>query len=132
MVKITIKGRPIPYVRMTQKGKYVRKNAQRYLSYKNIIGYIAKKKIKDPSDKIININVVVYLNGKSTPLGKDGDADNYLKAACDGLNKIAYIDDRQVWEAHVKKIPCKKGEERMEIMIKEIDEVGESIWTNIG
>lgn len=120
VIKITIPGRPVPYVRMTRNGKFVKKNAQRYLTYKNTIGYIAKSQIKAPSDKIIHINVLVYLNGKTTPMGKDGDADNYLKAACDGLNKIAYIDDRQVWEAHVKKVPCDKKNERMEIMISEV------------
>jgi len=94
VIKIIIPGRPIPYVRMTQRGMYIKKNAQRYLDYKDTIGYIARSKIKAPSDKIIHISVLVYLNGKTTPMGKDGDADNYLKAACDGLNKIAYIDDR--------------------------------------
>ncbi len=114
-VKIVIPGRPVPYVRMTQRGKFVKSRAKKYLEYKNSIGWIAKTKIKTPTSASICITVKVYINGN-----KQGDADNYLKTAMDGLNKIAYIDDIQVIKASVEKIPCDKKEERMEIVIKEV------------
>jgi Holliday junction resolvase RusA-like endonuclease len=120
-MRIVIPGRPIPYVRMTQRGKYVKKNAQRYLAYKDIVGYTAKTSNIHVSDKKIKISVFIYLNGKKTPMGMDGDSDNYLKTACDSLNGIAYIDDRQITEAHVWKYPCQKDEERMEIFIGEVE-----------
>lgn len=38
-----------------------------------------------------DVRLEVWLGGKLP-----GDADNYLKAICDGLNRIAYADDRQI------------------------------------
>jgi len=32
-----------------------------------------------------------------------GDLDNYLKATLDGLNKVAYVDDRNIVELHSMK-----------------------------
>ncbi len=114
-LNIVVPGRPVPYVRMTQRGKYVKSRAKKYLEYKNSISWIAKTKIKTPISASIFISVKVFINGK-----KQGDADNYLKTAMDGLNKIAYIDDIQVIKATVEKIPCEKKDERMEIRIKEV------------
>lgn len=119
-MKITIPGRPIPAARMTGRSKWVNSTAKRYLAYKIEIGQWARGKIKTPSDKKISVEVTVYLHGKTTEMGKDGDVDNYLKSALDGLNKIAFIDDRQVVSATVEKIPCEVGKERMEIVLEEI------------
>ena len=41
------------------------------------------------------------LDVESTPLR--GDVDNYAKSILDGLNNVAYVDDRQVRELKVKK-----------------------------
>lgn len=122
MFKITIPGRPIPYVRMTQKGKYVKENAQRYLSYKDKVGYHTIAKFKGPiSSENMAIGVRVYLYGKSTPMGMDGDIDNYIKTAMDSLNGIVYEDDRQVIKAYGEKQPCEsENEQRMEIEIERV------------
>jgi Holliday junction resolvase RusA-like endonuclease len=114
---ITIPGRPIPAVRMTQKSKWNSDSAKRYLEYKNFIGIIAKRNFKTPTSEKVNVMVNVYLSGKKTPMGQDGDVDNYLKAALDGLNKIAWLDDRQVQAALVSKLSCDEVEQRMEILI---------------
>lgn len=119
-MRIVIPGRPVPAVRMTGRGKFVKPNAQRYLNYKIEIGLMARTQIKTPSENKLIVAVTVYLWGKKTPMGMDGDIDNYLKSALDGLNKIAWLDDRQVVEATVGKIPCEKNDERMEITLTEI------------
>ena len=113
---ITIPGRPIPAVRMTQKTKW-NKASKRYLSYKDAIGIIALQHYKTPTCENVSVKVRVYLSGKTTPMGNDGDADNYAKSALDGLNKIAFDDDRQVMELMVCKEPCKELEQRMEIWV---------------
>lgn len=41
-------------------------------------------------------------SGKYFPTQKD--CDNIAKAVCDGLNKTAYKDDRQIIDLHVKKL----------------------------
>lgn len=113
---ITIPGRPIPAIRMTQRSKWS-KPAKRYLSYKDMIGTIAQQSFPSPTSEKVSVLVTVYLSGKKTPMGNDGDVDNYLKSALDGCNKIAYIDDRQVIWATVSKRSCHEQDQRMEIEI---------------
>jgi len=113
---IVIPGRPIPAVRMTQRTLW-KKSAKRYLAYKDMIGTIAQQHCREPSIENVSARVTVYLSGVTTPMGNDGDIDNYLKSALDGLNKIAYVDDRQVTWATVTKKPCSKEDQRMEIEI---------------
>ena len=119
-MRFEIPGRPIPAVRMTGRGKYVKKNAQRYLGYKELIGYITASKFKAPMTGHVDIRVIVYLYGKTSIMGMDGDVDNYLKSAMDGLAGIAYLNDRQVIDGSAKKRPVKhKKDERMVIEIQE-------------
>lgn len=35
--------------------------------------------------------------------GKKSDCDNVFKGTCDALNKLAYADDKQVWEGQFKR-----------------------------
>lgn len=120
-VEITAKGRPVPYVRMTQRGKYVKKNAQKYMDYKSTVAWTYKANKGTKLEGNIEIDVTVYLHGKTTPMGMDGDVDNYIKTAMDSLNKIAYEDDRQVVKAIGEKKPCKSpNEQRMEIKLREV------------
>lgn len=46
-----------------------------------------------------------------------GDVDNYVKAASDALNKVAYQDDKQI--KHIHGHLFYDADERMEIQIKE-------------
>lgn len=115
---ITIPGRPVPAVRMTQKDKW-KASAKKYLAYKDAIGIISKQYCKYPTSSSIAVIVKAYLKGKTTLMGMDGDVDNYLKSALDGMNKIVFVDDRQVVEALVLKLPCQhEFEQRMEIEIR--------------
>lgn len=118
-MKIVIPSRPVPAVRMTKRGKYVKEYAQRYLNYKTAIGMYARIVCKEPTEKHVIAEVNIYLYG-AHGLGKDGDVDNYLKSALDGLNGIVWLDDRQVVKATVEKILCSKGRERMEIEVREV------------
>lgn len=121
MIKLVIPGRPVPYVRMTQRGKYVKENAKRYLTYKDAIKYIAMSQIKGEIEtENVKVIVRVYLHGKKAPMGNDGDIDNYIKSAMDSLNGIAYKDDRQVVKVYGEKQPCRADEERMEIEIERV------------
>lgn len=115
MIKFTIPGRPVPAVRMTQKGKFRKDNdaAHKYLAYKDAVGWEAKKAgVKQMEGKIV-IDIKIYLCG-----GHHGDWDNYAKSICDGLNGIAYEDDRQIIDGRVRKIiGVTKVEERAEVEI---------------
>lgn len=112
-----IPGRPVPAVRMTQKSKFKDPAAQKYLAYKDLVGWTAKTKFKNPFKG--NIAVTVFINLKK---GQAGDIDNYVKSILDGCNKIAWRDDRQVVEIHAYKF--KKdydAQEFAEVMITEME-----------
>lgn len=53
-----------------------------------------------------------------TPCDKGGDADNIIKSILDGLNGIAYIDDKQVCEIHFEKVYADRHSCQVEINLK--------------
>ncbi|MFZ4452068.1 RusA family crossover junction endodeoxyribonuclease [Salibacterium aidingense] len=112
-IYLSIPGRPVPAVRMTRRGVHVKKSAQRYLSYKSMVGWIAKQQKVKPIDGPVEIDITVHLCG-----GNQGDIDNYAKSITDGLNTIAYEDDKQIHSMHLHKRQCSKEEERAEVKIQ--------------
>lgn len=93
---------PMGAVRMTQGGKYVKDNAQRYLQYKTLIALEARKHFKEPMEGPIEVKVVFFVKppkkmpkGRTEPTVKP-DIDNMIKGIFDALNKIAWKDDAQV------------------------------------
>lgn len=118
MVRLIIPGRPVPAVRMTQRSKWVNKQAIRYLDYKKQIGWIAKKAKIKQIQGAVEVYSVAYLYGKREP-----DGDNLAKAFLDSLNGIAWVDDRQVRKLTIEKRKAPtKADERAEITIQEIEE----------
>lgn len=116
-MKLIIPGRPVPAVRMTQRSKYVNKQAQRYLSYKEQIGWAARAAKVKRLDGDVEVTAIAYLYGKREP-----DADNLAKAFLDALNGIAWGDDRQVRKLTIEKVKVATAkEERAEITIWEVD-----------
>ena len=116
MIKFTIHGRPVPAVRMTQRSMYKNPQAQRYLEYKNSVGWSAKKAGARITKQQVAINIYVYLCG-----GQIGDWDNYAKSICDGLNGVAWLDDKQVVQGFVRRFMCNtKEEQRVEVTILEV------------
>lgn len=113
-IKLTIPGRPIPAVRMTQKSKFKSHQAQRYLNYKNQIAWIAKNNMRNRIfEGPVSTEILLYLSG-----GNQGDCDNYAKSLTDALNKIVYKDDRQIVRLLVEKRECGPADERAEIIVR--------------
>ena len=116
MVKITIPGRAVPAVRMTQRGKFVKSRAQKYLAYRDQVALCARAAGVEPLRGNIAIKIKVYLHG-----GIHGDWDNYAKAICDGLTGIAYKDDKQIIKGEVYKVlHTPKSEQKTEVWLSEI------------
>jgi len=114
LYRLVIPGRPVPAVRMTQRGKFVSRAAQRYLAYKNQVAWFAKQARIRPVEGPVEVEGVVYIHG-----GREGDVDNYCKTLLDALNGIAWVDDRQVRRATVEKRKVDTAkEERAEIIIR--------------
>lgn len=97
-----IKINPMGAVRMTQRGKFVKGNAQRYLQYKTLIGLEARKHFNKPIEGPIEVRVVFFVKPpKKMPKGRTEptvtpDIDNMIKGVFDALNKVAWNDDAQV------------------------------------
>jgi Holliday junction resolvase RusA-like endonuclease len=113
-MKLIIQGRPVPAVRMTQRSKYKSIQAKRYLDYKELIGWEAKAAGCRPNDKKYYVAITVFIS----PKGHDMDVDNLAKSYLDGLNKIAWNDDRQVVSLRIDKYY--HADEKAEILITEV------------
>jgi Holliday junction resolvase RusA-like endonuclease len=97
-------------VRMTQRSKWKDEHAQKYLSYKDAIGFAAKQHIKEPLNKPISVKLAFYYpmpkkwsKSKKDDANDQGimpvvkpDIDNCIKGVFDALNKIAWTDDNLV------------------------------------
>jgi Holliday junction resolvase RusA-like endonuclease len=113
MIKFTVAGRPVPAVRMTQRSKFVNPQAQRYLAYKELVGLKANQCFAEPLQGDVGIKVDYYLFG-----GRLIDLDNLIKGTCDSLNKIAWMDDKQVVKINGARFTAlTKNNEHVEITI---------------
>jgi len=97
--RFIIPGRPVPAARMTNKSKFVRPEALRYLAYKEKVGWFAKKSGVEKIDADVEVECRFYLNGGHIP-----DIDNLLKAVLDGLNGVAWDNDRKVRKVKAERI----------------------------
>ena len=95
-IQFTILGRPIPAARMTRRGKWIKRQALKYLTFKEQVGWEARKYFKEPWQGPIGIELYFYLKVNRSR----GDGDNYMKAILDGMNGVVYLDDSQVVEGH--------------------------------
>jgi len=95
-ISFVIPGRPIPAARMTRKGKWVSRAAQKYLAYKDFAGWEARRHFEEPWKGPVGIELKFYLKVNRSR----GDGDNIFKAILDSFNKVVYEDDRQVAEGH--------------------------------
>jgi crossover junction endodeoxyribonuclease RusA len=102
--RFEVEGRPVPAVRMTQRGKHTpnhpkRKQMDAYLAFKDAIGWAAKAAGVEVIDGPVIINVQVYIRDR---MKRRWDISNVLKAVEDGLNGVAYHDDKQVTSATIR------------------------------
>jgi len=109
-ISFTVPGRPVPAARMTRRGKWVKRNAARYLAYKQHVGWVARQHFPEPWEGLVGIKVIAYWWG-----GRPGDLDNILKAVQDGLNGVAYYDDTQVVRIEAER--CRGKPEKTEVTI---------------
>lgn len=105
----TVPGRPIPAERMTQRSKFSDR-AQRYLKYKALVGWRAKQAHIQMTNGPVTVAMLFYFSNNRLP-----DVDNLVKAILDGLNKVAWKDDRQVARIEAERIM--DTVERAEIVI---------------
>ncbi len=114
MVFFTIPGRPVPKQRprMGKKGNiYTPKKCR---EYESAVGWTARKVFKNPYDGPVSLQVRIYLAEAG------GDLDNYVKSIQDGLNGIAWRDDRQITRLKASKTIRPGKTERAEVVIQRL------------
>lgn len=60
------------------------------------------------------------------------DLSNLVKSLEDGLNKIAWDDDRQVKALLAWKVPCEKGQEKTEVVILDLKQFQKIVAGTLG
>ncbi|UJF36583.1 RusA family crossover junction endodeoxyribonuclease [Paenibacillus hexagrammi] len=59
--------------------------------------------------------IYVYVKGKN-----HADLDNYVKSILDGMNRVAYLDDKQIKDIHAYlRFVTDKADERVEVTMNE-------------
>ncbi|MGN7243268.1 RusA family crossover junction endodeoxyribonuclease [Bacillus paralicheniformis] len=118
MITLNIPVEPMGAVRMTGRGKFVNKNAQRYLAYKDFIKLHAQKQMKgelfESGALHVDLTFVMPIpkswskkkqrESIGTLHTKKPDIDNLVKGAFDALNKVAWKDDNQVSQVTARKL----------------------------
>ena len=104
----------VPYVRMTQRGKYVKRDAQRYLASQEALALQLKNFMQNngfnmiPKGNPIRVTMTYYA---PTNPGHGADLDNQLKAILDACKGIVFEDDRWVDSINIQRIFNKSGSE---------------------
>lgn len=90
MVTFTVPGRPVlkQRPRVGKNGKIYTPKKSR--DYEEQVAWAARPVFKEPYLGPVGLQIQVYLSRPG------GDLDNYVKTIQDGLNGIAWRDDRQV------------------------------------
>ena len=117
---ITIPGRPVPKgrPRVGRSGrKYVVYTPRKTRDYEQAVGFTARAACKVPMKGSLAVKIRLYFRKK----GRIPDCDNCTKSILDGLNKIAYEDDRQV--QHLEVDIYRETPERAEVEIMPLEMV---------
>lgn len=116
-IQFTIPGKPFA----KQRPRFSRKSGRTYtpgetVSFERTVGQIALEHFPQPISGPVRLTIIAtfqpppsWSKKKTAELmnrahTQKPDFDNVVKALCDGLNRIAFEDDAQVYECTVRKV----------------------------
>lgn len=112
-MKLAIPGRPVPKARQRVRlfrSKLITYTPPKTREFEEKVRVYAKKQKIKKQEGDLAVLAVFYTGGV-------GDVDNLLKSLLDGLNGVAWEDDRQVKAVLAVKRNCRRGEEKTEVTI---------------
>ena len=113
-----IRGAIVPYVRMTQRGKFINQRAIAYLNNQaGLRTQFAQQMTGEPFDKT-PLAVVIELWERHL---HTHDLDNTEKALLDAMRGVVFVDDRYV-DSLVAMRESTAGEEHAIVMVQELKE----------
>jgi Holliday junction resolvase RusA-like endonuclease len=92
----TIEGRFKPYVRMTQRGKYVKPEAREYLASKDAIAWQLNAEMHQRGWEMLPGQTPLWVEIRISPALHNRDLDNEAKALLDAMQGVVFPDDRWV------------------------------------
>ena len=105
-----------PYTRMTQRGKYVKRDAQEYIASQTALGMLFKQQMN--GRKMIErgkpLSVAIYIFHEHGFHNRD--LDNETKAILDAAQGIVFEDDR--WIDHKQEFRRRGDRCRIELWVK--------------
>ncbi len=110
MIKFQINARPQPKERPYSIGRGKRRTPERTINFELLVK--CEFRAQHPFHEILTGPVgmsvdIQYKRPKTVKKGywhtNQGDVDNIVKAISDGLNRVAWVDDRQVADVYAKK-----------------------------
>lgn len=113
MYRIIIPGRPVPKGRPRFSKTGHAYTPQRTREYEELVGWKVREIMKEPLQGNVALHIRVYVKRNVFP-----DIDNIAKSCMDGMNGIAYKDDKQVSYLTIQRL--KGNEEKVEIEIEEV------------
>ena len=100
-----IEGKIKPYVRMTQRGKWVKQNAQEYLASRTAVEYQFKQQMTAADWDILPGQTPLRVRLEFWEAGSfhNKDLDNQVKAVLDAMQGYVFPDDRWVDMLHASR-----------------------------
>lgn len=120
IARVIVPGRPVPAARMTRRGKWVGRQAQRYLAWRELamlccLHAAARLRQGVPTGPL-RVLLRFAIHG-----GRRGDWDNLAKALTDAGNGVLWQDDAQIVRAEVEIVDAPtKGAEKAEMIVWEL------------
>lgn len=91
-----LEGPFIPYVRMTQRGKFVHSRAQEYLAELERLGWALRGQMEHNRWARLPERTPLTVTIRFDHINRRADLDNLAKAVLDACNKIVWPDDRWI------------------------------------
>lgn len=119
-MEFTITKKITPYVRMTNKGKWVDERAKQYLASQEAIAWQFKEQCTTMLPERRPIRVAIEIQ---TPTPYTGDLDNLVKALLDSAQGIVFKNDCWVSEIYARRERAK--EYKAKVIIEVIEGVSQ-------